>query len=326
MRELNSLRMDLFSLHPYCLPGKDENESNHYGPAILKEFVCTCVRAYKCSQASEIRIAETDVDPSEGFILLAVRALTHLGSISHANAVKAACLLNTLLGKPNGISRQAKLTFVHLCMALGLYSLAIQTYETIQVKEILIDSCSLFLFNQIAFSHPFECGSFRPCDELDKALAFYTDALRKVPKTQSIALEAENYRCALDLDEFASQLRNSPTRRMLLFERERIGRITGLSPSVKTTGMGESFQSYYVSRVSIGVQGGSFEQCKISSRKVMEAKSSHTDLVVTDSFPPDDLIQPKDDKTPVQFISDLTLFIQPPLVSVASPSGLCRKH
>lgn len=234
IRELKNLELDYNYLREYYWRLKIDVLSVP-GETIWREFIGTCLRAYKCSQTRDMKSSKTETEPGLGFLLLAVKALCALYSLSadweQGANLKAACLLKFVLEGPKGDNSQSKFMFMNLCIRLGLYSQAFQTYATTKVKEILVEPCAALAFNRIAFLYPFGSDAFRPHDQVDKALKFYVDALDQVPIHQKTALEADNYDLLVDFDHFTSRLQNSPIRRMLITERMRIERITGAEAS-----------------------------------------------------------------------------------------------
>lgn len=196
----------------------------------LDAFICTCLRLYHLSRSHTAELPHTDTDPGDEACILAVLALEKLYLLEHerqAHLIRAICVLEFLLSK-SPFNSKARLMLVNLQRHLGLHSLAFSGYRGLKVKGILSESISPILFTRLATTHPSGHGEVEPCKQIAKILEFYEDALSQTPQYQEMALQAGNYSQIISFHDLAAKLRNSLTRRMLIFERRRMARLLRL--------------------------------------------------------------------------------------------------
>lgn len=191
--------------------------------------------------------------------ILAVRALIVLWELHSdiKHVVQAACL-STFLLEDSEHNADATLRLINLLGYLGLLPLALQAYDKLDVKSLLIESCAPMLFNRIATMLPFSLDSRDHYKLMTGHLKFYGDSLAQIPRHQVTALDKENYVQAKHFDEFATTIQNSLTRRMLLRERRSITRLRRVVCDEDAMGLGLSalprsflavaFSSCYISR------------------------------------------------------------------------------
>ena len=216
----------------------------------LDVFVYNCLRLYHISGFHTAKLPHTDTDPGDEACILAVLALERLYLLENdrqSHLIRAVCLLEFLLSH-SPFNSKARLMLVNLYRHLGLYSLAFNVSKGMKVKGILFESVSPVLFTRLASLHPSGHGEIEPCKQITKTLEFYKDALLQIPHYQEMALQEGNYSQIISFNDLTAKLRNSLTRRMLIFERRRIARLLRLpyqeeynAPSKKLSG--ESLRS-----------------------------------------------------------------------------------
>jgi hypothetical protein len=167
------------------------------------------------------------VHPGDEACLIAVEALLMLGrrkNLVVPSTLQALCLLEFVLAD-NKHNFLARTQLTGLLQTFSLYTQASQAYMALDVKEILHETMAPLLFLRIGSAHPPGLKAFNAYDASTKALDFYTKAVDKVPDYQTMAFDHENSEQVIQMNQFRDQLRLSPTRLMLLFERKRLARL-----------------------------------------------------------------------------------------------------
>ncbi|KAB8337218.1 hypothetical protein FH972_021520 [Carpinus fangiana] len=197
-------------------------------PAEISTFVASCIKLYKVARAHTAKLPKFDPDPGDKALLLAARALSWAGEISrHQNfRILGTCLLQFLV-EESEYNSKARMMLISRLQALGLHSLAAETYSNLRVKGVLFESCAPLFFTRISVYHPKPTRNFKPYEETTKALKFYADSLTATGNFQGASLDEKNYGSVIKMQELRDQLQNSATRQLLCLERRRISRMTG---------------------------------------------------------------------------------------------------
>lgn len=196
--------------------------------------------------------------PGDQACLVAVDALLILGELTakvSASTIQALCLLDFVLAD-NKHNFLARTQFTGLSQTLGLYTLACQAYQALDVKEVLHETMCPLLFLRIGSMHAPALKGFNSYDAMTKALEFYSKSLDKIPDYQSLALDHANYSQVIHMHQFREQLYLSPTRLMLLFERKRLARlmhdqIPGASPKVDQPELADELRNAYTGSADV---------------------------------------------------------------------------
>ena len=143
--------------------------------------------------------------------------------------LQAAFLAETLL-KQNTHIHEARLILVYLYMRLGLVSLALRLFDSLNVKEIQHDTVGHALFTKIAVTHPHDAklnkrDSIDPCKRTAHALKVYTRHEERLAETESNVLSHGQTGMIFDLRELRDSLRSSLTRRITYLEHRRTNRL-----------------------------------------------------------------------------------------------------
>lgn len=198
----------------------------------LEKLINQSLELYQLSYHHITRSAPTDTGPGDSACILAARALVQLKYINdNDNDVyifQAACILTHLL-EHSPYNFDARLMLINLLSYLGLPTIAVKQYKELRVKEILIESCCPLAISRISSLLPFPSTAVDPEELMRESLRFYGNALQQISKHQATALDNENYTPCIELDSFLDRIKNSPTRRMLIWERRRIARLRGVA-------------------------------------------------------------------------------------------------
>lgn len=143
--------------------------------------------------------------------------------------LNAAYIAETLL-KQNEHIHEARLILVYLYMRLGLGSLALKLFESLNVKEIQHDTVGHALFTRLSIIHPFPTEptkkeTIAPLKKTGHALQVYVRCEDKLAETEAGALAHGQTGMLFDLHGLRDSLRTSLTRRITFLEQRRIDRL-----------------------------------------------------------------------------------------------------
>jgi len=231
--EINTLKLDLlYFKHSHflqqALSTRDDNSASQKEHIeLLEALIVNALCVYKLSRAHTATIHEKAMHPGDQACLVVVDALLMLGKLNakvSAAILQALCLLEFVLAD-NKHNFLARTQLAGLSQTFGLYNLASQAYQALDVKEVLHETMCPLLFLRIGSTHAPTLKGFNSYDAMTKALDFYSKSLDKIPDYQSLALEHANYTQVIHMHQFREQLYLSPTRLMLVFERKRLARL-----------------------------------------------------------------------------------------------------
>jgi hypothetical protein len=227
------LKVDLLYLQQTESTESNLSDSN----SLLETIVVNSLRLYKLSRSHTAKIHEKAVHPGDEACLIAVEALLELGrrrDLLVPHTLHALCLMEFVLAD-NKHNFLARTQLTGLLQTFSLYPQASQAYSALDVKEILHETMAPLLFLRVGSVHAPGLKAFNAYEATTKALDFYTKAVDKVPDYQTMAFDHENYEQVIQMNQFRDQLRLSPTRLMLLFERKRLTRLMhGQMPATKS--------------------------------------------------------------------------------------------
>ncbi len=119
---------------------------------------------------------------------------------------------------------------IYLYMRLGLGSLALGLFHSLNIKEIQHDTVGHALFTRLSVTHPHSTklnkrDTFDPAKRLAQALGVYRRHEEKLAESEASALNHEQTGMLFDLRELRNSLRSSLTRRITYLEHKRLARL-----------------------------------------------------------------------------------------------------
>jgi hypothetical protein len=164
-------------------------------------------------------------------------------------------------------NRQVSMLLVQVLQKLGLTSLALVAYSTLEIKEIMHDTLSHMLYTRISSIHPFPAVTAHtkqsskvvndPWLGLHNVLNIYTPSILKILKFQGHAVGDFEYDQIGELQRLRNRLGSSLTRQLWILETRRIAFSRGSpdeAPFPKP--MGEKYPYIMISRNSNNRQEG----------------------------------------------------------------------
>lgn len=162
---------------------------------------------------------------------LSISALTRAYELSSDQRylLTAAFSAEALL-KHNPHIHEARLILIYLYMRLGLGSLALHYFDSLNIKEIQHDTVGHVLFTNLSLTHPHittvkRNAVFEPLKRLSLALAMYTKHEERLAETEASVLNHSQTGMLIDLRELRDHLRLSVTRRITYLEQRRTARL-----------------------------------------------------------------------------------------------------
>ena len=162
---------------------------------------------------------------------LALSALVRLWELSSdVQYLLHASFLSEALLRYDEHIHEARLILVYLYMRLGLASLAMRLFESLNVKEVQHDTVGHALFTRLSLLHPHPTQlskkqSLDPMKRIQRALDVYVRCEEKLAETESSVLHHGQTGMLFDLQELRDNLRQSLTRRIALLEWRRTARL-----------------------------------------------------------------------------------------------------
>ena len=143
----------------------------------------------------------------------------------------AALLAETLLQQDPHI-HEARLILVYLYMRLGLGSLALHMFHSLNIKEVQYDTVGHALFTRLSHIHPFSTPltwskSVEPFERASHALKFYERCEDKLAENEASVLSSGQTGMIFDLQQLRDSLRSSLSRRIIHIEQRRLSRLVG---------------------------------------------------------------------------------------------------
>ncbi|KAK5133106.1 hypothetical protein LTR08_008216 [Meristemomyces frigidus] len=198
-------------------------------PETMKTFAANAIQLFGAATTSLAVGARRS--PADA-CFVAVSALVYLFGQTNDTRylLQAAYLADTLL-RHNEHIHEARLILVYLYMRLGLGSLALRKFVSLEIKEIQFDTIGHVLFSRISLLHPLPTVLRRrdttdPLKLTMNALNYYVRCESKLAETEVSVLGHGQTGMLFDLHELRDTLRQSLTRRTTLLEWRRTARLT----------------------------------------------------------------------------------------------------
>lgn len=227
MREINCLEIDYAYIQSQLV--NDQQLPLGQKRRLLESFICNCIRLYRVSLSHTAVLPSTSPEPGDGACKLAVQALILLGFTTSNPGYRnqALCLITYVLSQAKH-NFEARLDHVILSLSAGFPLSAWQAFQGLDVKKVLHEKISPFMFTRISTIQPFPSPQLNAYDVIQSALQFYQQASLDIPDYQELALKHGNYAGVADMREFSRRLRCSPTRLLMIYESRRIARLTAI--------------------------------------------------------------------------------------------------
>lgn len=195
----------------------------------LKEFSLNTLRLLAISRTStNLRRAPADAT------FLAVSALIGMWELeAGAEYLFYATYAAEMLLVYDEHIHEARLVLVYLYMRLGLGSLAMRMFSSLNVKEVQHDTIGHTLFTRLSITHPHMArwdhkdGTMDPSKRTIQALNTYVRCEDKLAETEASVLQHGQTGMLFDLQDLRDSLRDSLPRRIALLEHRRIARYSG---------------------------------------------------------------------------------------------------
>lgn len=162
---------------------------------------------------------------------LAVSALVKSYELSQqpSHLLVSAHLAETLLQIDTHI-HEARMILVYLYMRLGLGALAVRYFDSLNIKEIQLDTVGHALFTNLSYIYPQELpltkhGERNPKSRLSSTLQVYERCEQRLYESEADVLRSGQTGMIFDLHELRDKLRSSVTRRITCLELRRHTRV-----------------------------------------------------------------------------------------------------
>ncbi|KAI7532959.1 hypothetical protein KC331_g13315 [Hortaea werneckii] len=191
----------------------------------IRSFATNAIRLFHTSTTSGARRSPADAC----FVAISATVRLFEQTTSQHYLLHAAYLAESLL-RVNEHIHEARLILVYLYMRLGLASLAMKYFDSLNVKEIQNDTVGHVLFTRLSSLHPHPTTvrkkeTYDPLKQLRRILDVYVRCEDKLADTEANVLHHGQTGMLFDLHELRDSLRFSQTRRLALLEWRRIGRL-----------------------------------------------------------------------------------------------------
>lgn len=177
---------------------------------------------------------------------LAISALTKVfeRTEEHRYVLQSAFLAEEVLMFNEHI-HEARMILVYLYMRLGLGSLALKYFESLNVKEIQHDTVGHVIFTRMSYIHPHSTvvsgtAELHPLARMRQALAVYHRCEDKLAEAAASVLVHEQTGMIFDLHKLRYSLRKSMSRRIFILEQRRLSRLNDDSCGESTSQLGPS--------------------------------------------------------------------------------------
>ncbi|KAI7081529.1 hypothetical protein KC356_g9065 [Hortaea werneckii] len=191
----------------------------------IRSFAIDAIRLFHTATTSGARRSPADAC----FVAISATIRLFEQTTCQYYLLHAAYLAESLL-RVNEHIHEARLILVYLYMRLGLASLAMKYFDSLNVKEIQNDTIGHVLFTRLSFLHPHPTTvrkkeTYDPLKQLRRILDVYVRCEDKLADTEANVLHHGQTGMLFDLHELRDSLRFSRTRRLALLEWRRIGRL-----------------------------------------------------------------------------------------------------
>ncbi|KAI7250318.1 hypothetical protein KC343_g1614 [Hortaea werneckii] len=191
----------------------------------VRSFAVKAIRLFHTATTSGARRSPADAC----FVAISATVRLFEQATSQHFLLHAAYLAESLL-RVNEHIHEARLILVYLYMRLGLASLAMKYFDSLNVKEIQNDTVGHVLFTRLSLLHPHPTTvrkkeTYDPLKQLRRILDVYVRCEDKLADTEANVLHHGQTGMLFDLHELRESLRFSQTRRLALLEWRRIGRL-----------------------------------------------------------------------------------------------------
>ncbi|RMY98037.1 hypothetical protein D0862_07769 [Hortaea werneckii] len=214
----------------------------------IRSFAANAIRLFHTSTTSGARRSPADAC----FVAISATVRLFEQTASQHYLLHAAYLAESLL-RVNEHVHEARLILVYLYMRLGLASLAMKYFDSLNVKEIQNDTVGHVLFTRLSFFHPHPTTvrkkeTYDPLKQLRRILDVYVRCEDKLADTEANVLHHGQTGMLFDLHELRDSLRFSQTRRLALLEWRRIGRLmrNKCDDHDALSGMGPQVARYWI--------------------------------------------------------------------------------
>ena len=217
-------------------------EASAAPPAIL-QFAANAIRLFHTASKylSEDR---RRLKPDSCFLSISalIRAFEQTNEIGHL--LQSACLAETLLHQNEHI-HEAQMILIYLYMRLGLGSLALRMWQSLNIKEIQHDTVGHVLFTRLSLIHPSSTKVAKkqidPFERLTHALTVYTRHEEKLSECEADVLNHGQTGMIFDLQDLRDNLRSSLTQRIIHLEQLRTTRLSSSSTKVSSNSKDQPF-------------------------------------------------------------------------------------
>lgn len=211
---------------------------NSYGP-LLETFICRCLRLYTLSLRLDVDQPYSERRAGDDAAILATMALVHVSNLEEDSALlRCIVILETLLIR-SPHNYDALLIMIRLCANFGTLSLAMERYMQLSIKNMQHATVSWILYTHISLLHPYSSIShsgnpdalthmFLP-ESLTAALDWHVGAGQINADYKVKMLQEGQYNMLFDALTLDKSLKAGFARLLLLIERARIQRLTGVS-------------------------------------------------------------------------------------------------
>ena len=198
----------------------------------ILSFVINAVRLFRTAAMS---LTEDRRRVKADACFLSISALVRLFELTHEpHYLLQAALFAEILLQHDSHIHEARVILVYLYMRLGLGSLALRLFHSLNVKEVQHDTVGHALFTRLSITHPFSTTvtrktSIDPLERTSHASKVYTRCEEKLAENEASVLSHGQTGMIFDLQELRDSLRSSVTRRIVHLEQRRIGRLVGMT-------------------------------------------------------------------------------------------------